>query len=113
MRIAARPRAPARVSLCSFRRERCQKAATAGAWRATITCLGTLALVLGATGMASAQPVEPPPVAATPVAPPPVEALPVEAQPVATQPVATQPVQPPPVATRSPVGVVIEAQGFG
>ena len=53
MRFADKPRASAGVSVCSFRRLR-QKLPTS-ARRATITCLGAVALVLGAAGLASAQ----------------------------------------------------------
>ena len=55
MRIADTPMASARVSLSSFRRPRWQKTAIA-TWRATIARLGTVALVLGAAGVASAEP---------------------------------------------------------
>ncbi len=60
MRTADPPRASARVSLCGFRHPRCQKT-TIAAWRATITCLGAVALVVGATGIASAEPAAPRP----------------------------------------------------
>jgi hypothetical protein len=58
------PRATARASLCSLRRSRWQKTARR-APRATkhrtIAGLGALALILGAAGVASAQPAEPRP----------------------------------------------------
>jgi hypothetical protein len=60
MRFAGTPRASARVSLSSFRRVLRQKMRTA-AWRATATCLGAVALVLGTAGVAAAQTAAPRP----------------------------------------------------
>src|SRR5262245_2881953 len=60
MRMTDRRRASLRVRVCSFRRPRWQKAAIV-APRATITCAGALALLLGAAGIASAEPATPRP----------------------------------------------------
>ncbi len=116
MRIADTRRASARVSLCSLRRPLCQRM-TIAPWRATLTCLGTVALLLGAAARASAQPaVEP-----TAPLPPEVETaapLPPVVEPAAPLPPAAETAAPrPPVAEdaapRPRVGAVIEVQGFG
>ena len=73
--------------------------------RATITCLSTVALVLGAAGIASAEPA-----AAEPATSEPPAFERASAQPVAIEPAAAVAA---PAAPRAPVGFVLEAQGFG